>query len=124
MSLLPLRRAVGPGDQGEHVADLLGVVLRLRVRQLQQRLRHGDPGRAEQALGGEPGRDEQLVRGPAAGAGADPDPGQAAGCQPAPSRATARCTGAGRAVWALVTDQHVLSDQGTGITESLYRVFH
>ena len=51
--LLPVRGAVGAGDQREDVADLLGVVLRFRVRQLQQGL-----------LQREPRRDQQPVRRP------------------------------------------------------------
>src|SRR6202008_3328038 len=58
VDLLALRGAVGSGDQGENVADLLGVVLRLRVGQLQQPLLHREPGRAKQRPDVEPGRNE------------------------------------------------------------------
>src|SRR6185437_10541159 len=68
--LLPVRGAVGTRDQREHVADLLGVVLRLRVRQLQQGLLQREPGRFQQARNGEPRRDQQPVRGAAVGHGA------------------------------------------------------
>src|SRR5437764_734452 len=44
VGLLPFGGAVGAGDQGQHVADLLGVVLRLRVRQLQQPALQREPG--------------------------------------------------------------------------------
>ena len=68
--LLAVRGAVAARDQREHVTDLLGVVLRLRVRELEQGLLQREPGRLQQGRGGEPGRDQQPVRGPAVHHGA------------------------------------------------------
>jgi hypothetical protein len=51
------------------VAHLLAVVLRLRARQLQQRLLQREPRRAQQVLDREPGRDEQPAAGPAGSLG-------------------------------------------------------
>ncbi|GAA3310574.1 hypothetical protein GCM10020295_78030 [Streptomyces cinereospinus] len=60
-----LRGAVGAGQQGEDVVDLLGVVLRHRARQQEQLALQRDAGRPEEVLEGEAGRDGQAVRGAA-----------------------------------------------------------
>ncbi len=61
MGLFALGGAVGAGQQGEDVADLLSVVLWLRTGRLQKRLLQCEARRAEQVLEGEPGWDAQPV---------------------------------------------------------------
>lgn len=63
MCLHPLRGAVVAPQQREDVVDLLGVLLRLGTRQVQQPLLERDPRMTQQVREGEPGRDAQPVRG-------------------------------------------------------------
>ena len=92
--LLAVRGAVAARDQREHVTDLLGVVLRLRVRQLEQVPLQREPGRLQQGRGGEPGRDQQPVRGAAVHRGAATAGTSAAGASAAGTR---RCLRPARA---------------------------